>query len=147
MIKLRNEAELARQELHLVRGQMNKVQNNHDAILASQRAALNDDRLQAESRVNELGSELTNMHDKYSHASTIHKKVCNLKSLLSHMTFVLSFYTSVYHLQSKQMASTAVICVQWKIFNFESQKMWDSICSYPCWCWMMYAIKLKPGTF
>ena len=51
MIKLRNEAELARQELHLTRQQHSKLQNNHDLILAQQRAALQEDRQQAESRV------------------------------------------------------------------------------------------------
>ena len=75
MIKLRNEAELARQELHLTRQQLSKLQNNHDLILAQQRAALQEDRQQAESRVAELDAQLAAMHEKYSHAAAIHKKV------------------------------------------------------------------------
>ena len=75
MIKLRNEADLARQELHLTKQQMNKLQNNHDVIVAQQRAALQDDRAQVEHRVSELDSQLSTMHDKYSHAASVHKKV------------------------------------------------------------------------
>jgi hypothetical protein len=79
MLKLRNEAELSRHELHLVQQQMTKIQNSHDSILAQQRAALNEDRLQAEGRVAELGQELSSMHEKYSRAATIHRKVgCSL---------------------------------------------------------------------
>ena len=75
MIKLRNEAELARQELHLTKQQLSKLQNNHDMILAQQRAAFQEDRLQAESRVSELETQLSAMHEKYSRAADIHRKV------------------------------------------------------------------------
>ncbi|KAK7102441.1 hypothetical protein V1264_020657 [Littorina saxatilis] len=75
MIKVRNEAELARQELHLTRQQLGRLENNHDLILAQQRAALQEDRQQAEARVAELESQLAAMHDKYSHAASVHKKL------------------------------------------------------------------------
>ncbi|KAL8594740.1 hypothetical protein ACOMHN_051686 [Nucella lapillus] len=75
MIKLRNEAELSRQEVHLTTQQFDKLQHNHDVILAQQRAALQEDRLQAEGRVSDLEGQVSSMHQQYNHASSIHKKL------------------------------------------------------------------------
>lgn len=82
-IRLRNEVELAREELRLTQQQLGKLQANHELILSQQRAALQDDRAQAEARVSELEQQLAMLHDKYNRASSIHKK---LKTKYSRVT-------------------------------------------------------------
>nr|KAG5711378.1 hypothetical protein BaRGS_006075 [Batillaria attramentaria] len=74
-IKLRNEVDLAREELRLTQQQLNKLQTNHELILGQQRTALLEDRAQAEARVSELDQQLAGLHEKYSRAAGIHKKL------------------------------------------------------------------------
>lgn len=126
MIKFRNEAELARQELHLVRQQMSKVQNNHDTILAQQRAALTEDRLHAESRVSDLDSQLSSMHEKYSRAATIHRK---LKKKYSRMTEHLRDKIAILQATNKELdieKQTLQKCVPQELYT-RLKKQWKEL--------------------
>ncbi|XP_025106965.1 centrosomal protein of 83 kDa-like isoform X2 [Pomacea canaliculata] len=75
MIKLRNEGELAREELRLTRQQLNKLQTSQDQLLSQQRVAMQEERSHADSRLSEMEQKLSELQSKYSLAAGIHKKL------------------------------------------------------------------------
>lgn len=75
VIKLRNQNELLKDELRLTQDQMVKIQDNHDRIVAQQRAALVDEKTQLGLRVQDLEEKYSNAHSKLQKAASIHKKV------------------------------------------------------------------------
>ncbi|XP_071082118.1 centrosomal protein of 83 kDa-like [Haliotis cracherodii] len=74
VIKLRNQNELLKDELRLTKDQMVKIQDNHDRIVAQQRAALVDEKTQLGLRVQDLEEKYSNAHSKLQKAASIHKK-------------------------------------------------------------------------
>ena len=106
-MRLRNEAELSRKEAVLCRKQLLDLQTNHDAILAQQRASLQDGRQQAKSRVAELECRLTSLHAKFDKAAAVHKKA---GAPLSAMRAVLSVRTVFLPLFWRTVVSRMLPC-------------------------------------
>ncbi|BFZ10868.1 hypothetical protein BsWGS_13907 [Bradybaena similaris] len=74
-VRLKNNAELLREELKIAVSQLDKLKNEHEITLIQQRSALAEHRMQLEQRVHELEAKLGQAHSKYTRASAIHKKL------------------------------------------------------------------------
>ncbi|KAK6994788.1 centrosomal protein of 83 kDa-like isoform X1 [Biomphalaria glabrata] len=82
-MKIKNNAELLREELQMTKSQLEQLQNNHQVILMQQRSAMADDRVQLEGRIHELEEKLNESLAKYNRASVIHKKLKTKTALIT----------------------------------------------------------------
>ncbi|XP_062569584.1 centrosomal protein of 83 kDa-like isoform X2 [Saccostrea cucullata] len=73
-LRLRNQVELLREEIKLTKGQLKKVQDNHDIILMQQRSAFTEEKAQVDHRLQDLQGQLKELHGKYQRALTAYKK-------------------------------------------------------------------------
>ncbi|XP_061187305.1 centrosomal protein of 83 kDa-like [Saccostrea echinata] len=73
-LRLRNQVELLREEIKLTKGQLKKVQDNHDIILMQQKSAFTEEKAQIDHRLQELQGQLKELHGKYQRALTAYKK-------------------------------------------------------------------------
>ncbi|CAL1527078.1 unnamed protein product [Lymnaea stagnalis] len=82
-MRLKNNAELLREELKMTQSQLDRLQNNHEVILLQQRSSMAEDRAQLEMRIRELEEKLDQAQSKYSRASAIHKKLKKKTALVA----------------------------------------------------------------
>ena len=79
-LRLRNQVELLKEEVKLTKGQLKKIQDNHDIILVQQKSSYNDERNELDKRIHELHHKLDDVQKKYQRALIIYRKVSQLCS-------------------------------------------------------------------